>query len=308
MRRRFLTLALLILALAAPATRAAGAETSLLPPLPPRQLMTQVGAPVPPPRDFRSGFQVDPASSGYEVGVSTFGSAVTLVVSNQRRKSVAETLYVAKGVATPDRLQATFGQFGKVLMRFHETSKHAICFGTFRLVRHKGVYVGNLRFRGKNGYVSVHIHRAAGGILEPGGRCPRRPHRHHHHHSGGGSHIFFGSPSAFLAESRHGVDFTGLLALEFGPISEILATHEESRGKLAILRAAFAYPHKAFHVNEAATAATVSLPAPFHGTGHYRAAPDGSTTWTGDLAVNFPGAPRFPLTGPDFKTFLEAAF
>jgi hypothetical protein len=298
-------LALAMALLAAPAAHAAAeAEEQLLPPLPPRKLMTQVGAPVPPTRFFRSGFQVDPSSSNYKVGVTTFGSSVTLVVSNKHMHDLSETIYVARGVARPDRLQATFGQFGKVLMRFHETSKHAICAGTFRLVRHKGVFVGNLRFRGENGYVSVHVHRAAGGILEPAGRCPRR--RHHHGHFDGS--IFLETPTAFVAESRHGVELTGLLALEFGPFSEILATHEESRGKLAIIRVAYVPARKAFHINEAATAATVSPSAPFHGTGHYRAAPDGSTTWTGDLTVNFPGAPRFPLTGPEFETFLEAPF
>lgn len=307
MSRRLATLiplALVVALLTAPTAHAAAGE-QLLPPLPPRKLMTQVGAPVPPSRIFRSGFQVEPASGNYKVGVSTFGSSVILVVSNQNRENVSETLYVARGVATPNRLQATFGQFGKVLMRFHEASKHLVCHGLERFVRHKGVFAGSLRFRGENGYVSVHVHKAVGGILEPAGRCPRRPHRHHHFN---GSEIFFTSPSAFLAESRQGVNFTGLLALEFGPFSEVLAIHEESRGKLAILRAAFANPHKAIHVNEAATAAHISLPAPFHGSGHYRAAPDGTTAWTGDLAVNFPGAPRFPLTGPEFKTFLEVPF
>ena len=298
-------LALAIALLAAPAAHAAAeAEEQLLPPLPPRKLMTQVGAPVPPTRLFRSGFQVDPSSGKYKVGVTTFGSSVTLVVSTKHRANLSETLYVARGVARPDRLQATFGQFGKVLMRFHESSKHAVCFGTLRLVRHKGVFVGNLRFRGENGYVSVHVHRAVGGILEPAGSCPRRRHRHRHFDNS----IFFETPSALLAESRDGVDFTGLLALDFGPFSEVLATHEESRGKLAIIRAVFAHPHKTFHVTEAATAANVSPPAPFHGAGHYRAAPDGATTWTGDLTVNFPGAPHSPLTGPEFETFLEAPF
>lgn len=296
-------LALVMALLAAPAAQAAE-EGQLLPPLPPRKLMTQVGAPVPPPRLFRSGFQVEPASGPYKVGVTTFGSAVTLVVSRKNGRNLSETLYVARGVATRERLQATFGHFGKVLMRFHESSKHPTCHGLERFVRHKGVFAGSLRFQGENGYVSVHIHRAAGGILEPAGRCPRRRHRHGHFDTS----IFFETPSAFFAESRDGVDFTGLLALEFGPFSDVLAVHEESRGKLAILRGAFVHPHKPFHVNEAATAATVSPRSPFHGAGHYRAAPDGATTWTGDLTVNFPGAPRFPLTGPDFKTFLEVPF
>jgi hypothetical protein len=306
MRSRFLTLTLLVLALCVPAGRAAAAETSLLPPLPPRKMMTQVGAPVPPVRSFRSGFQVNPSSSAYKVGVSTFGSAVILVVSNKHghQRSLAETLYLARGVATPDRLQATFGQFGEVKMRFREASEHLVCHGPLQFARHKGVFVGSFRFRGENDYVSVHVHRAVGGILEPAGLCPRR--RHHHFHFNGD--IFSESPAAFLAESRQGVNLTSLLALEFAGFSGVLATREESRGKLAIIRAAFARPKKAFHVNEAATAASVSPPAPLHGTGRYHAAPDGTTTWTGDLAVNFPGAPRFPFTGPDFETFLEAPF
>jgi hypothetical protein len=304
MRRRSLTLALLILALAVPAGRAAAAETSLLPPLPPRKMMTQVGASVPPIRSFRSGFEVNPSSSAYNVGISTFGSAVILVVSNQSKGQLAETIYLARGVATPDRLQATFGQFGEVKMRFREASKHLVCHGPLRFTRHKGLFVGSLRFRGENGYVSVHVHRAVGGILEPAGFCPRR----HPHHFNLESDIFSESPAAFLAESRQGVSLTSLLALEFGGFSGVLASREESRGKLAIIRAAFVRTHKAFHVNEAATAANVSPPAPFHGTGRYHAAPDGTTTWTGNLAVNFPGAPRFPFTGPDFETFLEAPF
>lgn len=296
--------ALVMALLTAPSAHAAAEAEPLLPPLLPRKLMTQVGAPVPPPRLFRSGFQVEPPSSRFKVGVTTFGSAVTVVVSSKNGRNLSETLYVASGVATRERLQATFGHFGKVLMRFHESSKHSVCHGLERFVRHKGVFAGNFQFRGENGYVSVHLHRAAGGILEPAGRCPR--HRNHHGHFD--TSIFFESPSAFFAESRQGVNFTGLLAFEFGPFSDILGIHEESRGKLAILRGAFVHPHKLFHVNEAATAATVSPPGPFHGSGHYRAAPDGTTTWTGDLSVNFPGAPHFPLTGPDFRAFLEVPF
>jgi len=308
MRRRLATLALLALALASPAAvaaQASAADGHLLPPLMPRKLMTKVGAPVPPARSYRAGFQVE-AAGGYEVGVSNFGSSVILAVSKGHGKQFSQTLYLARGVATPDRLQATFGQFGKVKMRFREASAHPSCHGTFRLTKHKGVWVGSLRFRGEDGYVSVRLHRAAGGILEPSGRCPR--HFHHHHFHGGGGSIHFSSPAALFAEAREGVDTTSVLALEFLGISGILATHEESRGKLAIIRAALVYTHPAFHVNEAATAAKLAPPAPFHGTGHYRAAPDGTYTWSGGLSANFPGAPRFPLTGPQFKVFLEAPF
>jgi hypothetical protein len=310
MRRSLVTLALFALALALPvaAAQASAAGGHLLPPLMPRKLMAKVGAPVPPVRSYRAGFQVE-AAGGYEVGVSTFGSSVILVVSREHAKSFSETLYLARGVATPDRLQATFGQFGKVKMRFREASAHRVCDGPFELTRHKGVWVGNLRFKGEGGYVSVRLHRAVGGILEPiglSGPCIRNL-RHRRHSHGGGSH-HFNSPAALFAQSREGVDTTSVLALEFFGVSGVLATHEESRGKLAILRAALVYTHPAFRVNETATAAKLAPPGPFHGSGHYRAAPDGTYTWSGGLSANFPGAPRFPLTGPQFKVFLEAPF
>lgn len=306
MRRQLFLLVLLAACVAVPNAQAATADGHLLPQLPPRKLMTQVGAPVPPPRSFRSGFQVD-ASHGYRVGVSTFGSSVILIVSHENGGHLSETSYLARGVAAPDRLQATFGQFGKVTMRFRESSRHSVCFGTLKLSRHKGLFVGNLRFKGEGGYVSVHVHRAVGGILEPAGRCPRRPHRHHHHSSHGGS-IFFASPAILFAESREGVNTTHVLGLEFFGEAGVLAEREESRGKLAILRTALVFTHPAFRVNEAATDAKLAPPAPFHGTGHYHAAPDGTYTWSGDLSANFPGAPRFPLTGPQYEIFLEAPF
>jgi hypothetical protein len=295
------------LTLTAPlAAQASAAGGPLLPPLLPRKLMTKVGAPVPPVRSFRSGFEIESVDGRYGVGVSTFGSSVSLVVFQEHSKGIGETLYMARGVATPDRLQATFGKLGKVKMRFQEHSAHRVCHGTLGLTQHKGLFVGNLRFRGEGGYVSIHLHRAVGGILEPAGRCPR-PRRRHVHHHGGGS-ILFASPSALVAQAREGVDATQVLALEFLGVAGVLATHEESRGKLAIIRNALVYTHPAFRVNEAATSAKLAPPAPFHGTGRYRAAPDGSYTWTGDLSVNLPGAPRFPLTGPQYKILLEAPF
>jgi hypothetical protein len=66
--------AILVLTVFLAGAQSAAADSGpLLPPLPPRQLMTQVGAPVPPARSFTSGFTVK-ASGGYKVGVMNFGS------------------------------------------------------------------------------------------------------------------------------------------------------------------------------------------------------------------------------------------
>jgi hypothetical protein len=311
--KRALILVFLALVLTAPTEATAAArQARLLPALPPKRLMTQVGAPVPPSRKFVSGFVID-AERGYEVGVQTFGSAVILVVSHgQPQNQMSETVYLARGVATPERLQATFGKFGKVSMRFREShhrpwfGQRRRCRGADRFVKRRGVFVGNLRFRGEDGYVSVHVHRAKGAIVTKAAKCS--PHRRAKRAQS--SSIFdFEPPSVLLATARDGVDTTAFLALQFkGRKASYMAVEEEDRGKLAIIRLAMVLRRGHLEVNDALTSANASPGAPFHGTGRYSAAPDGSTAWSGSLSVNFPGAPRFPITGPQFETFLEVPF
>lgn len=310
MRRLGLILTLLVLVLTASAEQAAAKQERLLPPLPPRHLLTQVGAPVPPERRFVSGFEVE-TSGKYEVGVISFGSAVMLVVSQETDEDgLTETVYLARGVATPNRLQATFGNFGKVSMRFrerrhrHQSGKRRHCRRGERRIGRRGVFVGNLRFKGEDGYFSVRVHRAKG-ISFKKEACPR--HRRPQQARAQGL-ADLPPPAIVIASSRRGVDSTAILALRIFDRTLYLAKDEESRGKLAIIRLALGgEDDQHFKVNDALTHAKISPPAPFHGTGRYSAAPDGTTTWLGDLSVNFPGAPRLPLTGPEFEAFLDVA-
>lgn len=78
---------------------------------------------------------------------------------------------------------------------------------------------------------------------------------------------------------------------------------EEAWGDLAVFHSAFLEkaPAKDVRVGNALIFARVSPPPPFSGTATFRAAPDGTRTWTGLLTVNFPGAEHYPLVGPQFK-------
>jgi hypothetical protein len=313
MRGRLLLLAaLLALALSAPA--AAAAERPLpLPPVLPSRVLAEHGGPVRPAPIFRSGFVGE--ADGYKFGVSTFGSAVVFEVWRGGEERGTFAAYLARGVAAPERLQATFGRFGKVSMRFRESrnrsrSRKKVCRFGQAVFKRRGVFVGNLRFEGEDGYLSVRLHRAKGAVVTPAGRCRfRRP-------PGDSSDssfrefisIFFHPEGALLAIARDGVDSTSLLALEGKRKSYFLASDEETRGKLAIMRVATLLERSPLEANTALTSASLSPPAPFHGTGRYSAAPDGTNTWSGNLSVNFPGAPRLPLTGPEFETFLETPF
>jgi hypothetical protein len=306
MSRRIAILVFLVSLLAAGNARAASIP-GLMPQLFPPQLLTEVGVPAPPPTLFRSGFSAH--SKGYRVKVFTFGSAVILEVSKGGHKSFSASAYLARGVAVPDRLQATFGKFGKVSMRFRPARKRTVtssCSFGERILHRHGSYLGHLSFKGEGGYLSLGLHRAKGSILTLGGRCPRR----HLSRAQLEKEIeaLFEPTSGVFASSREGVTTTTFLGQAQKGRTAFFATHKETRGKLAIVRFALVHGSKGFHADETVTAAGASPPAPFHGTGHYRAAPDGTATWSGSLSVNFPGARRFPLTGPSFKTFLEVPF
>jgi hypothetical protein len=308
MRKRVAILTLLASLLVAGNARAAELP-GLLPQLLPPRLLTEVGKPVPPAPPFRSGFTVS-ADHHYEVRVFTFGSAVLLEVLRTSQHGLSASVYLARGVATPHRLQATFGKFGKISMRFQPPARgdgvKSVCRFGERLSQHRGLYMGRLNFKGEDGYVSLDLHRAKGAIVTPAGRC-----RRHHFTSAQierALEFIFEPLSVLFANARDGVTTTSILSLKSKHRAIFLASHEETHGKLAIIRYVVASGKKGFYANDAATSSRLSPPAPFHGTGHYRAAPDGSTTWTGPLSVNFPGAPRFPLTGPSFETFLELPF
>lgn len=288
--------------------RRAAAPLRLLPPSPRSRLLSQHGKPVRPTPFFRSGFVLE--ADGYRVGVSTFGSAVYLEVWRGHRGKRIATSYLARGVARPERLQATFGNFGKVKMRFrpsrHRTwaGRRRSCRGANRFIKKHGVFRGSLRFRGEGGYVTVRIHRARGAVVIPAPKCRKR-------RGGPGFDFdlnFFQPKVALLSVMRMGIDATAFLALEGRRNTQFVATTEESRGRLAIVRIAVLRKHSPVRTNEALTTAKLTPPAPFHGTARYRAYPDGATSWSGDLSVNFPGAPRFPLTGPSWETFLEVPF
>jgi hypothetical protein len=289
--------------------RTAAPPVKLLPPLPPSHLLSQHGRPVAPTPFFRSGFVLK--ADGYKIGVSTFGSAVFLEVWRGGGGRRVQTAYLARGVARPERLQATFGSFGKVKMRFREARNRSwrgrvrTCRGANRFIKRRGVFRGNLRFRGENGYVSIRIHRAKGAVVTEAPKCKRR-------RGGGGFDIPFANfsqpKSAVLAIARQGVDATAFLAVEDRRSTLFFATREESRGKLAIVRMAVLRRQSRIHTDEALTSARLTPPAPFHGTGRYAAAADGTSAWSGGLSVNFPGKPRYPLTGPEYETFLEVPF
>lgn len=279
-----------------------------------------------PPLGFVSRFDIE-AQHGYEVSVIGEGDLVAVEVTRpapgqSRLKRLlgidqAPTAYVARGTVTPRRIAASFGKFGRIDVRFRPSGRvvkskpHRRCRGTDHFTSQLGVFVGSIRFSGEKHYVAVRAHRAKGRIRTPlrlGCGLPSfrssaslraRPVR---------GHPSF-SPTALAVSWRHGVAATELIVLRARRATLFFASSERSLGRMAVIRYGVAIASsKLFDINDALTAATIAPPAPFHGKGVYGATADGTTSWTGPLSVSFTGAPRTPLTGPQFKAELSAGF
>ncbi len=285
---------------------------------------------------FTSGFKLQ--RGRYHVTVANFSSSVFLAVETGAVKSqthAAATTYVAHGTATESRLQASFGEFGELSMRFHPApgrswvKPHRRCHGLGRFVLRKGVWKGRLRFRGEDGYLTLDVHRAKGSVEALAPQCRKaghggKHHGHRHHRSRRrirGERLSPAKPVAvrptqepalgpevpvLQARWRDGIRAAAFVGGASREGSTFFASSEEARGNLAIFRTARAEGKgAAFGADHALTRAALSPPAPFHGTGRYLAAPDGSTAWDGGLFVSFPGAPHYNLTGEPFEPSLQ---
>lgn len=266
---------------------------------------------------------------GYRLMVIGEGNLVALVVMRKqgfggvRFRSAANrgqaigqivTAYVTRGTVTPTRIQGSFGRFGSVAVRFHpgRTAKEAPrrCRGHSRYTVRFGTFAGHIRFTGEDHYVAVRAHRARGRVRTPrhprcrGRRIPRP--RSRDHAVGGPSNRDL---ALLRAEDRRPTASTSLFAFQIRELALLLALREESKGRIAEVRYALAIvSDSVLSYDDALTSATLDPPRPFHGKGIYNAAPDGTTTWAGSLSIAFPGAPRQPLTGPEFAAQLEVGF
>lgn len=265
------------------------------------------------PADVHPQFQLK-AEGGYKVAVVGLGESIGVVV--ERGPGVAASAYVVRGTATRGRLQASFGRFGMLSMRFkpavdsRRADPHRGCHGRHRFLVRRGEYVGQFRFRGEGGYVSVNARRAKGAVREVAPWC-----------AGVSSPLRLAERAVQIPPSAHGssehavlgaVWHRGISSAEFVAFeskpgkNDYIVEAETSRGRMAILRAAILFGSSGkFSHDDALTTARVAPPPPFHGAGTYRAAPDGTKSWQGNLSVAVPGVDRLPLTGPPFEVEFE---
>lgn len=219
-----------------------------------------------------------PKSNGYRIAIASNGHRrVELTASNGGQ--VAR--YVVDGRANRNRLDADFGAFGAVSLRFsgrpappREGILEEIlgpCRGpdTRRLV---GTLRGDVRFRGENGFVDIATHRAQAEVTRSFERTCGQPQDEPGDGDGDGDGVAITAPqphrdrlarswrlashpatllakgkarfAQLLVQSRSDGHLVSLLAFESEPefLSIIVAEDFERIGRVAVKRAALAFP------------------------------------------------------------------
>jgi len=281
---------------------------------------------------------------GYTISVVGIDQTVALSVSREhghhpgrRPKRSSVTTYLAHGKVTPTSIEASFADRGQIAVRFRPTGpglradRRAGCRkpGNGMLGR-PGVFVGELRFRGEDGYTSAEVHRVRGGSIDFGAliACLLGASRHglissprplsglaafgvvnqldqtSNDPASVRTHPTAGpKPTTLFTDHKLPLSRTAFEAQRRGAgRSRFLALDESSEGSIGIVRVVSAIgAPSAFAFDAHLSRADVVPPAPFTGDGAFRRALGSEKSWTGALAVSFLGAPRTPLTGAAFR-------
>lgn len=216
---------------------------------------------------------------------------------------------------TATSIRASFGHLGEVSMRFHPSgserhrhiSKKCLKDRPATISSRLGLFVGTFKFRGERDYTHAVARRVAGAIGDPLTNTPTKKIPCDFRESGAERRREEESVSLDAAASKPRVSLSvfrlfGSLRKSTSALGHgaylFLAAASERAGGLSIIRSNGAVAGSSdFAFDSALTTATVTPPAPFTGTGTFQRNSDGSTAWTGDLAIPLPGLGLVGLTG-----------
>jgi hypothetical protein len=259
------------------------------------------------------------ASNGYEIVVSGEGDVVTVGVSRAQSPAGAGafTAYLARGRASSKGIEANFGSYGRVSVRFKaapgpvQAGGPPDCAGKPAGTTRYGTFTGTIRFRGEGGYTAVDATRAEGELVTPASNAcapvdgSLLTSMHNAFATIGVEAPFRSTLFATHKEGPGGVFFEA----ERGAYAGFVALQERTEGQVGIYNYAFAKaPGSSFSTSSKLTSAKVTAPAPFSGSATLSRDAAGVRTWSGDLSVTFPGTGPVALTGPLFKTRLARSF
>jgi hypothetical protein len=259
------------------------------------------------------------ATNGYRITVSADAEGQTDEVVLSVAGHGGDVRYSVPGKVTDGTIRARFGSLGRVSVRFRPSGRERDVRVPKKCLKDRppvvtarlGNFVGTIKFRGERGYTQVSAHSAPGGTGDPLADTPKKL-QCDFRESEVERERELESVSLNGAPPRGAISFSA--ARLFGDFPALagsskalppkgdrylfLALVGEKVGQMSILRSTGAVGESQdFVVDDGLTSATVQPPSPFTGSGTFLRNADGSTSWTGSLAVPMPGLGTVKLTG-----------
>lgn len=260
-----------------------------------------------------------PASNGYSASLTTEGHR-QVTLSLAKDETVAR--YVALGKVTRKGIEADFGAFGRVSLRFRSRSRshpqgipqallppplRERCKGRSP-VREDGIFTGNVRFAGEHGYTQVKASRLKGSVLRSYKRVCKRPGRAAASKAKTEAESF-----GLLAAARRGGVRRDLILGEVSVGRDLSLTIaigglQEKVGRVAVQKFSIVFDERdsveVSPVGVKPITAEVKLPEPFEGQASYLDEGPSPASWSGDLGLRLPGSGLVPLAGTEFEVDL----
>jgi hypothetical protein len=276
------------------------------------------------PESFRFEAKL-PSSDGYSVFLRGYGHRrIELDLGSEDFEEPYTTMtYRTTGRVNRHGIEADFGEFGRVEMRFSGSpQKSAVrfpnCKAAKRGVNQFGVLRGSFEFKSLGGVVELAADRVEGETQHrPKRTCTPKP-----------SRVRSGRPDfserrrprkaepesallTFAARGHMAGRTIDLYLNRFGGLIVDMAAKSTRRFGSVLVSTSVHAPFEGETVEFSVTgssprprSAELSAPAPFSGSGTYRKRPGRAPSWLGSLAAEIPGEGTLPLAGPDFRAIL----
>lgn len=221
--------------------------------------------------------------------------------------------------APGDHLVADFGSRGRFDLRFvpvgdPETLGTEGCEGLKGSFQ-PGYLIGRARFRTERGFAGIRLHRVRAAreswshlTCEFAGELPVFGHPKEKRTSLAATAATYPKGAGLFTAPERSLTFRATQFFQHAKPAarrvDYLAELRENAGRIRIDRKVIvAAPERSLHfpgVPHLPEETTVKPPAPFTGSAEFLRTPESTYTWSGDLAVTFPGLDPIRLTGPRF--------
>jgi hypothetical protein len=249
-------------------------------------------------------------SHGYSIQVTKTNRFVEMFVDRSPDSAV---YLIRRRQTNDDRIEVEFPGVGRVSVEFHPVGPPQKEGGFFppckggKTTKQSGYFQGTIRIRGERGYTSARTDRASGEVATVTKEICKRSIFNHSKSTPAEGETRLSATSG----PKHGRSVAlSASTVNFGSTVEtfFVGFASERREGMEISRQAFVRGAAADltlgDTGEYPASATITPPAPFHGSAAFQRVPEGESSWTGSLRVVLPGLGRVALAGPSFSAKL----